>query len=343
MNKKPVNLPRDKDNEILALIISALLSDGYMRGDALIKFINKDLVLINHFKGAIKKYFKLGDERIKGNFGYKGEKDVKCIYICSVDITRFLRRYVRNYRTKPYRDKNKGLFAYPLSSVPKFVMVGSREHKITFLKTYISCDGCVEFNVMYIKKEKRYYARGNLSFICHHPKIYHQILELLIDLGYTPIKKFGIIRITKKEEIKRFANEVGFVKKCRISNSSRRVHFYWKCKNDVLLLLIHALYVGVPQKLMRCEKSKGNKLKIISYLRWVLELIESGKNLPQKREKMNYGFLTNNEKVWLFKNKNKVFQRKVSYQGLADLFLGKFNKSITPQAIYYQFKKYKNV
>ena len=338
--KKIIFIDSIKEDENLAQIIAALLSDGSVERGLLIKFVNKDIVLINKFLELSKAVFSLSDKNIKGNFMFKNDEDIKDIYICSVDLVSSLHKYTPTYRTKPYRDINKNLIKYPNSYIPQFIMNGNKEIKHAFLRMYASCDGCVEIHINYVNADSRYDIRGRVSFICQHPVINQQLFDLLTSLSFSPVKKNGLVQLNRTKDINLFAKHIGFINGCRITNSNKRVYFYYKKKEDVLGLLVYLLYNGIPKELSYCYKSDLNKKKVIKYISKILDYIKNKQVFEQTSYKANNNFnlITPEEKEWLIKRKEFNSENNIPYTTITNLFFRKFNKRISPQIVYYYRK-----
>src|SRR3989344_1348511 len=339
MKAYEIHTKRIKENEDLAQLIAALLSDGSVERGLLMKFVNKDPVLIKKFIDLSLKVFRFPKEKVKGNFSKIHEQQVKRAYFCSVRAVSYLHQFTSTFRTKPFRSPNKELISYPNSTIPKFIIMGEKPIKAAFLQMYASCDGCVELNLRYVTRDKRYDLRGYITFFCKHPIIHQQLFELLKSMGFNPIKKIyektSIIQLTKTNEIKKFRKEISFINNCKITNSNWRVYFYWKENENVLDLLIHILENGMPKNLTYCAKNAKNKGKIMKYLTNFLNIIEDGGELENIKYKANRNFLTVEERKWITNRKGLYLENNVPYKLLTKQFSNKFNKEILPQTIFY--------
>jgi len=327
----------------LAIVTAGLLSDG-SHTDKVVYFNNKDLTLIEHFKSSLKRIYNLEDKRFGGNWKRLKEHDIKRVYFCSKELVQKLTKFSPTFTTKPLHIDNKKI--YPDCKIPNIIVNSTPKIKEEFLRMYASCDGDVEVHIRYITKEKRYDPRGNVCFIVEHPSLKKQVFEMLLSLGYSPTLERGRLRLCKKEDIIKYCKKVGFVKGCKISNSSRRVHFYWHDKNDVLLLLSYIVCFGIPKPLSKVEKSEENKSKIKKYLSSLLDKIEKGKKLDNLKHKQRRNFLNSKEKKWLLSWKNKqgkfvIYNKnkfRVTTIKIAELFHEKFGKDIDFTTVHWYWR-----
>ena len=125
---------------------------------------------------------------------------------------------------------------YPPANLPKQVF----KHKSIakqFLRNYITCDGGV--SVTYAKNNKGSLFLVRKIFIAvEHPTLNKQLTELLINLGYSPCAYEDQVRLTRKEDIKKFKKEIGFIKGAKISNDSKYLNGLEK--NKVLDMIIES-------------------------------------------------------------------------------------------------------
>jgi len=331
------------DMKSFAIVTSGLLSDG-SNTDKVLYFNNTDYILIKYFKEAFKKIFDIDNEKFGGNWEKAKEHDIKRIYICSKDLVNKLKCHSPTFTTKPKYVDNKKI--YPNCRIPEIILKSMPRIKNEFIRMYASCDGDVEIHLRYVSKEKRYDPRGNVCIIVENPPLRKQILAMLITLGYSPTLEEGRIRICKKRDIIKYAQEIGFMDGCKISNSNPHVHFYWHKKNDILSLLVYLIQFGIPKNLSKVNKSKQNKKNLKGYLSNLLNKIERKEKLDYHNYKQRRNFLNDEEKKWILGWKNKKGKKlilnnntfKVTTVKIAEMFKDKFSKEIDNTTIFWYWK-----
>ena len=222
----------------LILLSAFLLSDGGIsmkrRGSWTIYFRNRDQALLDKFQ-----------ELLIQTFGSKGfvSKRLDGTYFVRLNSNRlahYLFKISPSYRTKAchihpkcqhltYKEDEipcnvigthniKGI-EYPKAKIHANVF-SSKKLARDFLRIYATCDGGV--SAVPIKNTKGSLFVVRKVFISvKHPILSNQLTELLQWLGFSVSQYKDQIRIVNKFDIKKFKDEIGFVKGAKISGDSR--------------------------------------------------------------------------------------------------------------------------
>lgn len=256
------------------LLAAFLLSDGGItaRGKEswTIYFRNKDKSVIDEFQKVLKNSC--------GRMGYyvKRTDGSWFIRLHSKELANRLFQLSKSYRTKAcnnfpicrhltgkrsscelYGTQIIEGIEYPKAEIPKQIFK-NRQLAKDFLKIYASCDGGI--SVVPAKN-----SRGSLFLVrkifisVKHPRLNEQLTKLLEKLGFSPSRYEDQLRLTKKEDLEKFRNEIGFIKGAKISKDSK--FLFGHEKTQILDMTIHS-YKN-PQSLL------GFLLKIRSSDRFI--------------------------------------------------------------------------
>lgn len=238
-------------DEVVTLI-ALLYTDGGISRHRLtswrIFFSNSSSETIDLFRKCLVKIFRIPPERVKVSVLLK---KYHFAVLTSKAIGNFLIKSFGTFRTLRFKDGT-----FPTVSIPVQKIIKSDKTRI-FLRTAFSMDGGVKFysarDKMNIHK-KRWLER-NISLACHHPVLRKQYLILLYSLGIKAINIEGdkVIKIRRRENLEKFANEVGFLKGIKTTFHSK----FWIGieKNKVMRLMVNsyknpAKYVSLPNFLI---------------------------------------------------------------------------------------------
>lgn len=232
----------------MVTLIAFLYTDGGISRHHLtswrIFFSNSSSKTIDLFRKCLVKIFKIPPDRVKVSTMFK---KYYFAVLNSKEIGNFLIKSFGNFRTLKFKDG-----AYPIVSIPVQKIIESDKTKI-FLRTAFSMDGGVKFYSARDKiniRKKRWLER-NISLACHHPTLRKQYLKLLRSLGIKAIniESDKVIKIRRKENLEKFANEIGFLKGIKTTFHSK----FWAGieKNKVMRSMINsyknpAKYVSLP-------------------------------------------------------------------------------------------------
>ncbi len=190
-----------KESEILAELFGAIIGDGHINKLKIGKKIRCYSIVIagdsrndgdymSNYLPSL--FFKLFWE--KGSLAYSKDKNVMYTKIFGKKIIDFVER-------KGILGGNK---KKNMQSIPKWI-IGNDKYLRACLRGLIDTDGCI----YYISKNNR---NLRISFTSYIPKLLNDVRESFIKLGFHPSKIIvnKNICLSRKEEIKKFLNEIGF-------------------------------------------------------------------------------------------------------------------------------------
>ena len=238
--------------EVLASTIGLLLTDGgisvWGKKQLEVFLTSNSQALRNLFEKNIKQLFperKLKFQTING-------KTVKKIRICDKEVGRKLLEFSPTFRTRrcdvfptcprlrglPQRGvcrECKPINGFPPVKIPEFIKEGSIELKRTILRVAMSCDGGIEFHEIVQKRRRNLQRR--LFLRCHNPNLLQEWEKIFNDCGFKVTKTKNEIRITGKDQLKKFRNEIGFIEGVKVMRSKN-----WRGidKNQLLDLVINS-------------------------------------------------------------------------------------------------------
>ena len=193
--------------EELSELIGFLLSDGSVYYDKskrthCIQYTNKIKDLRERFKKTFEKCF-----------GRKIFHENKCknaisVRTFSTRIAKILFELLPTYRTKQFLDNT-----YPKCKVPNFILL-NKKFISSFLRAYASSDGCFYSN--------NSHPRGVIEIACVHPILRTQISECLDIINIGNRNENRRIVISKKRDVERFFNEVGFLEESVVCNTNSK-------------------------------------------------------------------------------------------------------------------------
>tara|TARA_Y100000310_G_scaffold298168_1_gene331825 strand:- start:592 stop:1506 length:915 start_codon:yes stop_codon:yes gene_type:complete len=190
-----------KESEKLAELFGAIIGDGHVNKLRIGKKIrNYSIVIAGDSRNDVdymsnylpNLFFKLFGE--KGSLAYSKDKNVIYTKIFGKRIIEFV--------------ENKGIFSgnkkENSQSIPKWILKNDKYLRAC-LRGLIDTDGCI----YYISKNNR---NLRISFTSYIPKLLNEVRESFIKLGFHPSKIIvnKNICLSRKEEIKKFLNEIGF-------------------------------------------------------------------------------------------------------------------------------------
>ena len=217
-------------NRIRYFLIPFLLSDGgispHGRNSWVIYFRNNDQSLLDEFKRVYEKTTKtsINLQKRKDN-SYMLRARNKEVGDCLVNLTNTFRtKKCNEYPICSFLNGNRKpclkCFVkqnYPKPIIPE-IFFKNRQYMKYFLRIYFSCDGGVSVTVT---KTKYPFLVRKVFVSVFNPYLKKQILDMLKSLGFSPKEYSGQIRLTCEDDIKRFANQIGFVDNCKIGKDSK--------------------------------------------------------------------------------------------------------------------------
>ena len=221
----------------MATLIALLYTDGGISRHHLtswrIFFANSSYEAIELFRRCLVKIFRIPPERVKVSVVLK---KYYFAVLTSKVIGNFLVKSFGNFRTLKFRNGT-----FPIVSIPIQKIIKSDKIRV-FLRTVFSMDGGVKFYSVRDKisiRKKRWLER-NISLACHHPMLRKQYLKLLRSLGIKAIniESDKVVKIRGRENLEKFANEVGFLKGIKTTSHSK----FWAGieKNKVMKSMINS-------------------------------------------------------------------------------------------------------
>ena len=230
----------------LATLIALLFTDGGVSKHRLnswrIFFANSSPAAIRLFTGSLVSVFGIPKDRVKirmmlGRYYFA--------VLTSKETGKFLTDKFGTFRTLKFDNGS-----YPTASIPIDLLVKTGTTRL-FLKTAFSMDGCVKFYPV-VNRAGRKWLERNVSLACHHPvlrKQYHRLLEL-VGIESVNIESDKVIKIRKRENLERFAKEVGFINGIKTTRHSK----FWIGveKNKVLRIMLDSYdnsskYLSLPR------------------------------------------------------------------------------------------------
>ena len=223
-------------NKNLVALIAFLFTDGGISRHGVMSwrifFANSSLPAVLMFKGLLVDIFKISSARIQVKPRQGHHYFVK---LTSKEIGNFLIEKFGTFRTLKFKN---GVF--PKTSIPVTWLKQTQSIPL-FLKVAFSMDGGVKFYPMNDRSNnrKRWLERA-VTFACHHPTLRKQYCYLLEKLGIRAvnIEKDKVIKISRRENLERFAQKVGFLDGVTVTRHSK----FWigKEKNEVMKLMIES-------------------------------------------------------------------------------------------------------
>lgn len=221
----------------MATLIALLYTDGGISRHHLaswrIFFANSSYEAIELFRQCLVKIFRIPPERVRVSVVLK---KYYFAVLTSKVIGNFLVKYFGNFRTLKFRNGT-----FPIASIPIQKIIKSDKIRV-FLRTVFSMDGGVKFYSVRDKTSirKRRWLERNISLACHHPTLRKQYLRLLRSLGIKAIniESDKVVKIRGRENLEKFANEVGFLKGIKTTSHSK----FWAGieKNKVMKFMINS-------------------------------------------------------------------------------------------------------
>lgn len=246
-----------KPSKDLGILVGLLLTDGNLSKHGTsyqIEFTNKSQELHKLFKQTIRNLFNINkfSEFFDSRF-----KDIKRTILRNKKICENLIENFGTFRTKQF---DNGLF--PESRIPDFIFKLPENELREILRVMFSADGAVSIWVVRNKRKSVWEIKKLIKISCKHPLIRNQLFQLLKKLKFSPTLRTSNDEVVlfKKEDIKKFQKEIGFVQGVKITRDSR--HWEGFEKNSILNLAIKTF--GIKNK----QLNKFNKKEeIISFLK----------------------------------------------------------------------------
>ncbi len=232
-----------------AIITAAILSDGCLLHNR-INFLTNDTSLNNFVWDTLERIF---NKKVNRNRGFlDGRINVE-----------FLRMFSPTYHTEPNKAGN-----YPLAKIPDFIMNGSLNQKRWFLRTYLSCDGGMCFQIWQTGKGEIFYIRTWVGIACKHPGLINDLMKLLKSMNFNPQRISSGVALWKSDIPK--YKEIGFIDGCCAVHGK-----FWKGVEKNKLLELACLIREFGSHLVPYKLRKQGQDEVIAYLRNVIDDISS--------------------------------------------------------------------
>ncbi len=176
-------------------LIGHCIFDGSVidkHGYSVIAYTNKSRCLINQFKEHMQEVYNLSPTDVR-----KREGDIYVIRYCSIAAVRDINPLIKK-------------------QIPNAIINSCKDRKILFLKTFWDDEGAVHFGEHRDKKGYIHVSRYVEAF-CENNTIRKQLIKLHKDLGFKIIEYGKKIRISRYEDLKKFAQLINFTKGIFIS------------------------------------------------------------------------------------------------------------------------------
>jgi len=219
-----------KINKDFYEFLGLVLSDGYI-GKYEIGFSNKDSSLISHYCEIInnkwnQKFYKR-----------KRENGLTEISIYSIKLVNLVNEFLNN--KKSFSDK----------------IMKKENYYNSFLRGLFSGDGCIAVSISYRKSKEKWRVEYFVSLAVFNDKIIPFIIRILKIKGYNLTFNKNYIFFHKKEDIKKFYEEIKFIEGVKIRKSN-----YWNGfeKNKVLDYIANNISEDYKLKELVKENDKEN-------------------------------------------------------------------------------------
>ena len=222
-------------NEKLVALLAFLFTDGGISRHGVnswrIFFANSSLPAIEMFRALLADSFNIPLARIKVR---PRQGHHYFVTLTSKEIGNFLIERFGTFRTLKFKN---GLF--PTTSIPVAWLEQTQSFPL-FLKVVFSMDGGVKFYPMCDKNKGKRWLERRIALACHHPELRKQYSYLLEKAGIRAVnkEKEKIIVISRKENLLRFARDIGFLDGITVTRHSK----FWigEEKNEVMRLMIQS-------------------------------------------------------------------------------------------------------
>jgi hypothetical protein len=225
-------------------LVAFCLSDGgigFSSDSMYIHFTNSSDVLLNLFRGEIRK---LSKAKIHEQQKPRGTT----LRVFDKKLIRNLLTISSSYRTRPcnnfpicpvYKEPNQENFGYHRHfthgglvfaevTIPEDLFQTHRD-KTRFMQIYASCDG---YPSIFPRQHSWSAVERIVGIVCHHPRLKQRLHEILSELGVPHRIKPYSLEMRSQEAISSFKEKIGFIEGVIMTGNSR----YWKSyhKNEVL-------------------------------------------------------------------------------------------------------------
>ena len=223
-------------NNNLVALLAFLFTDGGISRHGVnswrIFFANSSLPAIEMFKGLLADIFKIPLARIKVR---PRQGHHYFVTLTSKEIGNYLIERFGTFRTLKFKDGT-----FPKASIPVAWLEQTRSIPL-FLKVAFSMDGGIKFYPVNDRNNKRdRWLERVITLACHHPLLREQYCYLLEKAGIiaSNIEKDKVIKISRKENLERFALDIGFLNGVTVTRHSK----FWigEEKNEVMRLMIQS-------------------------------------------------------------------------------------------------------
>ena len=222
-----------KLSDELVTLIALLYTDGGISKHRLnswrIFFANSCKEAITLFTNCLVEVFKVLPKRVKIRTRLRRHY---IAVLTSKTIGNYLIREFGHFKTLKSKSGK-----YPIVSIPAQQLIAYGKAEI-FLQTAFSMDGGIKFYVANNKKRETKWLERNITLACHHPVLRKQYQQLLQSIGIecVNIESDKVIKIRKRENLKKFAVQIGFVD--GITTTKHSKFWFGIEKNKVLEMMI---------------------------------------------------------------------------------------------------------
>ena len=216
----------------LVKLIAMLYTDGCVSKHRLnswrITFSNSSRTAIDLFIDSLVSVFGVSKNRVKVTMMMDR---YYFAVLTSKEIGKWLIDRFGTFRTLKFKNGK-----YPPASIPVDLLITTGNVQ-TFLKIVFSMDGGVKFYVANNKGNYKWLEK-NISLACHHPRLRKQYKKLLKSIGVKSVNitADNVIKIRRKENLEKFAKEIGFINGIATTRHSK----FWigVSKNKVLQMMV---------------------------------------------------------------------------------------------------------
>ncbi len=201
---------------------------------------NTSWQVILAFKQCMINLFNLPEPRIRISIKQVNGKPFYKAVVDSKEIGQLVTDKYGTFRTLKYQSEINGSL-YPPARLPECIDT-NKDTISHFLRIAFSCDGGVN---LYLSKGRYLGLIRNVYLACQHPALIKQYDYLLKKLGINGkiLWEDELLRIQGRENLEKFAKEVGFLEGVKVTQNSA----YWQGSEKQTVLNLAIKSYGNPQ------------------------------------------------------------------------------------------------
>ena len=246
------NVPEPEPDADLGILVGLIVTDGSI-GEKEIEFTGKSKRLHKIFeelmrkKFGVKKFWRGNDSR---------DKEIKRTKVFGKKISKDLREVTKNFSEWVFKLK--------------------KEEIRRILQVMFSTDGCITLWPVWNRKKGVWEIKKCVKFTSKSKHLREVLFKMLTALGFQPTERENNDEVVlfKKEDIIKFAKEIGFVPGVKVTKNSRNWHGFEK--NQVLDLAVKAF--ELKKKDLENFKTKE---EVIDFLKSLLKAPASDCKRPR--------------------------------------------------------------